>query len=316
MGHKSTIEWTEATWNPITGCTLVSDGCRNCYAAMLAAGRLKNIKSRQGLSKLNAEGVAQFTGEVRFNEEWLLQPSSWHKSRKIFVCAHGDLFHEKAKVLWIDKIFAVMEANPRHTFQVLTKRPDIARDYLTARSVVRKWPLDHVWIGTSVEDQKTADERIPHLMDTPASVRFISAEPLLGPVSFDGIWGYSGSATGDQIDNWPIHWVIVGGETGMKSRPMHPDWARIIRDECLAAEVPFLFKQWGSWETVYDRDVEDPDWRRCPQTRDTDWNKERYLNLAGGCGFHGERVVYCKKTSLRSCGRLLDGKTWDQMPDA
>jgi len=530
MGHKSPIEWTDATWNPITGCTLVSDGCKNCYAAMLAAGRLKNIKSRKGLAKLNADGVAQFTGEVRFNEEWLNQPTSWRKPRMIFVCAHGDLFHESVPDEWIDKIFTEMVMADHHTYQILSKRPARMAAYLNAPDTVArvsalvhharhekrnrasgkrairdrrarsdlensqtswswseegrrvslrgedhalqegqgrvsdkrrlssgdshdrpsedsggrsqaslderqrpdtersydqpqerdqapqqseklgigdvfgaeasrlgcsegqkaqatrqqtsenqiegtgcfgdprdegvgsdgqeyreeirdgaqsdisnlqsqdldahlKWPLDNVWIGTSIEDQKTADERIPHLLDIEAKVRFISAEPLLGPIELSGVsecqdegWDWltghyfdidqdGHGATMSQGVHPSLDWVIVGGETGYRSRPMHPDWARSLRDQCVKAGVPFLFKQWGSWQTVYDRDVEDPDWRNCPDGRGK-WDKGRYLNLAGGCGFHGDRVVYCKKASLRSCGRMLDGKHWDGMPDA
>ena len=199
MADKTSIEWTRgsdgspgATWNPITGCTLVSEGCRHCYAAQLAATRLKNHWSRAGLARLNAAGEAKFTGEVRFNADWLDQPLRWRRPRRIFVCAHGDLFHEAVPDEWIDRVFAVMALAPQHTFQVLTKRPERAAVYLARRDDrdripaldyaalmaatgrydtpavdLRAWPLPNVWLGTSVEDQATADVRIPALVDAP-----------------------------------------------------------------------------------------------------------------------------------------------------
>ncbi|MGR3495391.1 DUF5131 family protein [Citreimonas sp.] len=292
MAETSKIEWTDATWNPITGCTLVSDGCRYCYAAGLAATRLKNHPSRAGLARVNAAGEAKFTGEVRFNAQWLDQPLRWRRPRRIFVCAHGDLFHESVPDEWIDRVFAVMALAPHHTFQVLTKRPERMRAYLAAsrerimdevcdravnddlpvllvmpgmeppehlegrRVELHRWPLRHVWLGTSVEDQAAADLRIPHLLATPAAVRFVSAEPLLGPVDLTAV----AMNTPDEADDpcrenvlrphegWPaLDWVIVGGESGRNARAMHPDWARSLRDQCQAASVAFHFKQWGEW---------------------------------------------------------------------
>lgn len=249
MAETSLIEWTDATWNPITGCTLVSEGCRHCYAARLAATRMKHHPSRAGLARLNAAGEAKFTGEVRLNEQWLDQPIRWRKPRRIFVCAHGDLFHEAVPDEWIDRVFAVMALAQQHTFQVLTKRPERARDYLTTRAnllrISGEWPFAHIWLGTSVEDQATADARIPHLLAIPAAVRFLSAEPLLGPLDliramdragFDPVWS---------IRQCGLDWVIVGGESGRGARPMHPDWARGLRDQCRAAGVAFFLKQMG-----------------------------------------------------------------------
>ena len=205
MSDKTPIEWTDATWNPITGCSLVSPGCTNCYAMRLAGSRLKNHWSRKGLTKPTEAGPV-WNGQVRFNEKWLDQPLRWSKPRRVFVCAHGDLFHEDIPDTWIDRVFAVMARADKHTFQVLTKRPTRMRDYLLGDWQDRnlpQWgkmtwagrragfeemtrrlsgPLPNVWLGVSVEDQKRADERIPVLLDTPAAVRFISAEPLLGPV--------------------------------------------------------------------------------------------------------------------------------------
>ena len=169
MAETSSIEWTDATWNPITGCTIVDAGCTNCYAMDLAATRLKNHPSRVGLTRQSGNRHV-WTGELRLNEEWIDQPLRWTKPRMIFVCAHGDLFHEKVPDEWIDRIFAVMALCPQHTFQVLTKRPERARDYLTGRAwaavlpeeVLARgtaeakrdhWPLPNVWLGTSISDQ-------------------------------------------------------------------------------------------------------------------------------------------------------------------
>ena len=280
--YKTHIEWTDATWSPITGCTPVDEGCRNCYAAELAASRLAHHPSRAGLARRSRAGVAAFTGEVRFNDQWLDQPLRWRKPRMIFVCANGDLFHENVPDEWIDKVFAVMALSPQHTFQVLTKRPDRANTYMrhvnahgktrheiverTATTVFAKagewmtesWPLSNVWLGTSVSDQASADERIPALLDTPAALHFVSAEPLLGPVdlggiltSYGGLYPLTGVRSDDSgpsgFSQGPrVGWVICGGESGKNARQMHPDWARSLRDQCTDAGVPFLFKQWGA----------------------------------------------------------------------
>jgi len=261
MADTTKIEWTDATWNPITGCTLVSGGCRHCYAARLAATRLRHHPSRAGLARINAAGEAKFTGEVRLNEQWLDQPLRWRNPRRIFVCAHGDLFHENVPDEWIDRVFTVMALARRHTFQCLTKRPERARAYLASedredkvRHPRRGWPLPNVWLGASVEDQATADRRIPDLLATPAAVRFLSMEPLLGPVQIDRVREQTGGehvnaltgiTKGFLTDYHGAHldWVIVGGESGPGARPMHPDWARSLRDRCRAAGVAFFLKQ-------------------------------------------------------------------------
>jgi len=269
MAEHSLIEWTDATWNPVTGCSVVSPGCTNCYAMRLAGTRLAHHPSRAGLTRDSKAGPV-WTGEVRLNEAWLTQPLRWRRPRRIFVCAHGDLFHEAVPDAWIDKVFAVMALAPQHVFQVLTKRPERMRDYLSTRAgdwttvwpdanppgslpisrhkqrlamrgagwpdakIRPSFPLPNVWPGTSVERQQEADERIPHLLATPAAVRWVSAEPLLGPL--DGTkWLHR------------LDWVVAGGESGPGSRPMHPDWLRSLRDQCIAAGVPLFFKQWGDW---------------------------------------------------------------------
>lgn len=179
MADHTAIEWTDATWNPVTGCSLVDEGCRNCYAADLAGSRLKHHPSRAGLVRATASGTPKWTGEVRFNEGWLDQPTRWRRPRRIFVCAHGDLFHEAVPEAWIDRVFAVMAACPQHIFQVLTKRPARMAAYFTRRET----PLPNIWAGTSAHDQKSADKRIHQLLHCrTAAVRFVSLEPLIDPV--------------------------------------------------------------------------------------------------------------------------------------
>lgn len=442
MAEHTKIEWTDATWNPITGCSVVSPGCTNCYAMKLAGTRLDRHPSRAGLTKQTKAGPV-WTGEVRFNEQWLTQPLQWKRPRRIFVCAHGDLFHESVPDEWIDKVFAVMALAPQHTFQVLTKRAKRMREYCVSLveseehferfcdalvTNVGDYTVDHlfdttlplpnVWLGISAEDQQRADERIPDLLATPAAVRWVSAEPLLGQIDFSK-WTASPGQVGDyrggqvflddemrmehlqdgehvarpvnlpssnrlpplprsarvipsditaestqpihdlgssaidgeargvgsirsaapikvpfpveqsseianlslvcrnddglretawptnsEIDTlalktapdvrsvkanesadlgkgfavlvernkFPIHgenhnisWVVVGGESGPGARPMHPDWARSIRDQCQAAGVAFNFKQWGG-------------------------------------------------VNKKATGRLLDSRTWDEYP--
>lgn len=283
MADHTHIEWTDATWNPITGCSVVSAGCKHCYAMKLAGTRLAHHPSRAGLTIDTAAGPV-WNGEVRLNEAWLGQPLRWRRPRRIFVCAHGDLFHEAIPDAWIDCVFAVMALAKQHTFQVLTKRaarlhayttnPDtpwrIAQFVTDAGAEVTISPFDdglkglrlpNVWLGISVENQAAADERIPLLLQSPAAVRWLSAEPLLGPINFR--WApYAHQAAGQTYREYLKHagtvnefealrkldWVVVGGESGAGARPMHPVWARSLRDQCAAAGVPFLFKQWGEWQ--------------------------------------------------------------------
>lgn len=266
MAEHSSIEWTDATWNVIVGCSRVSKGCENCYAERLAGGRLKHTESRKGLTRETSHGPV-WTGETRLVEKWLDQPLRWSRPRRIFVCAHGDLFHDSVSNEQIAVVFAVMAAAPRHTFQVLTKRPeravqwfhwfkwlpeddDASAGVFSPRLMNVDWPLPNVWIGTSIEDQKTADERIPYLLEIPAAVRFLSAEPLLGPIDLRD-WFDAGHETGGPAgwvgDPIGIQWIIVGGESGPNARPMKSEWARQIRDDCEEANVPFFFKQWGAY---------------------------------------------------------------------
>jgi protein gp37 len=333
MAENTKIEWTDATWNPITGCSVVSPGCTNCYAMKLAGTRMRNHPSRAGLTQPSKAGPV-WTGEVRFNEQWLDQPLRWRKPRMIFVCAHGDLFHENVPDEWIDMVFAVMALAQQHTFQVLTKRPERMREYIAklaaqspcefagtiARSlavigmhgdVEANGDFPNVWLGTSIEDQATADARIPHLMATPAAVRFVSAEPLIGPVDLtqcphdDALAGYAPDANGDRHK---INWVIVGGESGKNARPMHPDWARSLRDQCGVAGVPFFFKQWGEWHPCQWAD--DGPWYPMPGHAPFNSWEAPVFDQNSHAGWNWRRIGKAR------AGRLLDGREWNQMPEA
>ncbi len=281
MADNSKIEWTEATWNIITGCSVISPGCTNCYAMKLAGTRLRNHPSRQGLTIPSKSGPV-WNGEVRFNKDWLTQPLHWKRPRMIFVCAHGDLFHESVPDEWLDEIFAVMCLAPQHTFQILTKRAKRMREYMislesrpddigmtAARHVnfedipeYDEWPPKHLQLGVSAEDQERADERILHLAETPAAMRWVSVEPLLGEIDLtklalqpegqyrNGLTGECHGFYTDYKNLNSIDWVVVGGESGPHARPMQPDWVRSLRDQCKAARVPFLFKQWGRYNNI------------------------------------------------------------------
>lgn len=314
MSDGTKIEWTDATWNPITGCSVISAGCKHCYAMKLAGTRLQHHPSRAGLTVDTKNGPV-WTGEVRFNEQWLDQPMRWKRPRMVFVCAHADLFHPNVPNEWLPLIFGVMAAAKQHTFQVLTKRPERMREVLndpvffdavacTVRDTygieleADDWPLRNVWVGVSVEDKAAADERIPLLLDTPAAVRWISAEPLLGPVDLNRILvnqerGFHASALHEQHDDCYYHsnaqldWVVVGGESGPNARPMHPDWARSLRDQCAAAGVPFLFKQWGEWG---------PNW----------YNDDAGQKIDGS--------EWMDRMGKKMAGRLLDGVQHDGYP--
>lgn len=349
MADKSSIEWTDATWNPIVGCSIVSPGCTNCYA-MKMAGRIEAMggaKHYAGTTK-KVNGNTIWTGKVAMApEKTLLQPLAWRAPRRIFVNSMGDLFHENGPDEWIDKVFAVMALAPQHTFQVLTKRANRMREYMSrphkpGRSItvldsgavidtpaarIRShsamcdllptvsaralndaaawyderrpsesdgfmpvWPLPNVWLGVSAERQQEADERIPELLATPAAVRFVSAEPLRGPINIvDAMWAGQDPAS-SHLDA-ALDWIIVGGESGPGARPMHPDWARSLRDQCHASGTAFFFKQWGEFAPA----------RTSGPPRPGDIK---------GTGDHPVRV------GKKAAGRLLDGVEHNAMPEA
>lgn len=304
MADKSGIEWTEATWNPIVGCTHVSPGCDNCYAAREASGRLKHLPLYAGLAT-----AGKFTGEVRLVPERLGQPLRWRKPRRVFVNSMSDLFHETVPDEFIAQVFAVMAFAPQHSFQVLTKRHGRLQSLLNNRTWWTKafaracadlnmptartswmwdintgpaYALRNVWLIVSVENQQWAGIRIPALRNTPAAVRGLSCEPLLGPLH--------------DLDLTGISWVICGGESGPGARPMHPDWARGLRDQCVAAGVPFFLKQWGEW--CYSDQMPEDTWTRLDSA----------INL--GQQPHPEP----HRVGKQAAGRELDGRTWDEYP--
>jgi protein gp37 len=408
------IEWTDEVWNPTTGCDRISPGCDNCYAL----GMAKRLKA-MGQAKYQTDGDARTSGPgfgIATHADALTEPLRWKKPRKVFVNSMSDLFHARVPREFIARAFAVMAATPQHTYQILTKRPDRAARILTDlctcgngcvpgthfRSAMEwaatshsptyvpglehgiyhrtGWPLPNVWIGTSVENQKYADLRIPALVETPAAVRFLSCEPLLGPVDLtawmptgrvswrcqspgcrrfssgplqqccpdcgaEGLW--TGSHTGNGRPNeQPIGWVIAGGESGPRARAVHPDWLRSLRDQAVAADVPFFFKQFGEWGPapfivrVCDPKVgwtgteeelavakADSEARGATHVHTGNWIDEdgerRYwLHEIGHkpwslerCGLP-ERHEPIRRWGKKRAGRELDGRTWDQFPQA
>lgn len=319
MGDKSKIEWTEASWNPIVGCSKVSEGCRNCYAIRAANRMNGSVEAYRGLTVMK-NGKPEWTGAVRFIEERLLQPLKWQRPRMIFVNSMSDLFHEDVSNDAIKKIFAVMAAAKQHKFQVLTKRPERMKTFLQSYRIsqVRKygdlsdnngfdadsfitWPLPNIWLGVSVEDQKTADERIPMLLQTPAAIRWISAEPLLGSICLDSIVTGCGqrplhcACSPDCGCGCPkLNWVVAGGESGPNARPSHPDWFRRLRDDCVSYNVPFFFKQWGEWQTF-------------PNEVMTDKMIDRHITL-------WDDKTFARRVGKKNAGRLLDGEEWNEYP--
>jgi len=349
MGETS-IEWTNRTWNPVTGCTKVSPGCKFCYAervfpraysGMCECGdRIEahdhNDPFRPGTPTacLNEDCKCVLYRQRVFTEvlthpDRLDQPLHWRKPQRIFVNSMSDLFHEDVSDEFIDKVFAVMGLAPQHTFQILTKRPERMREYMNGDYLDRAWkqapdlagpdapfidwrdPLwhrmyDNVWLGVSAENQQYADERIPLLLQTPAAVRFVSYEPALGPVLFrrhidvtrSGV--IEGQILVDHISR--LDWIIVGGESGPGARPMHPDWARTVRDQCEEAGVAFFFKQWGEW---FPRDQ----WEGNPNLilpDDEDCVEGPRLRLMGPLAFH--------RVGKKASGALLDGELCREFP--
>lgn len=311
---STSIEWTDETWNPVTGCTRVSEGCRNCY--------MERQVPRQKLDPWT----------VTLHPHRLAYPLKMKKPKKIFVNSLSDLFHEDVPFDFIHHVFGTIRQTPEHIYQILTKRP--AR-MLEVVSLIKSkeamgWAngfYSHVWLGVSVEDQATADERIPLLLQTPAAVRFVSCEPLLGPVDLtdivtkDGHSEYHRDALFCDVppeddEGWNgacLNWVIVGGESGPNARPMHPDWVRSIRDQCHTASVPFFFKQIGEW-ILCDR-----------PTPDQDFNGGAFVqtpNYKAAISVFGEnykyRIVgddYFYRTTKKKAGRQLDGQEYSAFPE-
>lgn len=227
MAENSPIEWTDATWNPVAGCSLASAGCTNCYAMRMAA-RLEamGVDKYAGLTRKSG-GRAKWTGRIRCDDATLDVPHSWRKPRRVFVNSMSDLFHDDVPAEFILKVWSVMKATPRHDYQLLTKRPERMRHLLSQPEFD---VLANVWLGTSVESQEVA-HRVDALRETPAAIRFISFEPLIGPI--------------ENADLTGIAWAIVGGESGPQARPMDEAWVLHIKQLCRAYGAAFFFKQWG-----------------------------------------------------------------------
>lgn len=302
----SKIEWTEATWNPVTGCTPISEGCEHCYAKRMAT----RLRGRSGYPE-------DEPFKVTAHPERLKDPLGWRKPKKIFVCSMGDLFHEDVPVDWIDSVIGVIAKCEQHRFMLLSKRtkrmkiyflglrdePEQAIRFLSdgpgrikyglhkyALTLRRGEHLRNVWLGVTAENQRRADERIPVLLEIPAARRFVSIEPMLGPVDLRRAFGTEGPRQTyiEQLD-----WVICGGETGPGARPLHPDWVRSLRDQCQAAGVPFFFKSWGEFQTNYDEMLR----------QSIDYKPH---------SFNGLTFVRCGK---KQAGRILDGRTWNEEPE-
>lgn len=352
---KTKIEWATDTWNPTTGCDKVSPGCDNCYAL----GMAKRLKA-MGSADYQTDGDPRTSGPgfgLSTHEHRLDQPLRWTKPRRIFVNSMSDLFHKDVPDEFLAKVFAVMAMAPNHTFQILTKRHSRMRSLLTSDQFWRSvgdhgrgialervagrypstgpipltpdssaqghWecvrPLPNVWLGVSVENQQWADIRIPALLDTPAAVRFLSCEPLLG--SIDLVPPLESWVGDDEVQiNRHLHWVIAGGESGRNARPMHPAWARSLRDQCQAAAVPFLFKQRGEWTWNEAANF------RMPTKPLTDrvavmhaggmtalTKRNPFDPFAVGHPFWATRI---ERVGKKAAGRELDGRTWDEYPAA
>ena len=376
MGDNTGIEWTDATWNPVTGCTKVSPGCDNCYAETLAE-RFRGVPGHH----------YQNGFDLQLRPELLDRPLRWRRSRRIFVNSMSDLFHADVPDEYIAKVFAVMALAHQHTFQLLTKRHGRMRSLLNGdfRSQVAEemteliaagkkidgppivldrtdphsdavrapgnvwgpavWPLPNVWLGVSVEDQQWADIRIPALLGTPAAVRFLSMEPLLGPVdlsrlldperdcacSVPAMEGAGQHAAKCPCVTQPeIDWVIVGGESGHGARPMHPNWVRDLRNQCTRASVPFLFKQWGEWQDGsaehYGQKGEDhiivfdgrhepakDHWAIDPKTG---WHTSELIRARARNERGTQESTFISRVGKKAAGRELDGRTWDEFPEA
>lgn len=362
MADNTRIEWTDSTWNPIVGCSRASEGCQHCYAERMAH-RLGSNPTMQGRYAGLTDARGAWTGEARFIREALEQPFHWKRPRRIFVGSMTDLFHDSVPDEWIYSVLAVVALNPRHTFMVLTKRAARMRHFMaTNQKSLRKriedtamehfgeeawafaansmigalkpalnvgWPMRNLWLGVTAENQARADERIPLLLETPAAVRFVSIEPMLGPVDLERY-----IEVGLMKGKYPkykllptLGWVIAGGETGPGARPMHPDWARSLRDQCAAAGVPFFFKSWGEWRPASTRqeaaDIQGKHWtfaRRDPE--------DKRPNM-GGCYHVPDQLAACvgkpetygwqwptAKVGKAKAGHLIDGREHLEFPEA
>lgn len=336
MSDRTKIEWADATWNVVLGCDRVSSGCQSCYAIGNARIRESNPNPKvagpyTGLVERRGDRL-DWTGRVNLVPDRLQLPLRWQKPRKIFVTAQSDLAHAAVQTEFIAQVFAVMAVAQRHVFQLLTKRPARMRSLLSNPDFVDQvrrhaatldadwdgdsvdWPLPNVWLGVSAEDDRWGRVRIPILMATKAAIRFVSAEPLLGPITLCRCDSASGQHPAPTNPQCPLHgvvrldWVIAGGESGRNARPMHPQWARDLRDQCRAHDVAFLFKQWGEWAPSAGADG---DQLVTADTGDsTPWSPAAVRESPVD-----RNAAVMRRVGKRAAGRMLDGHVWDQYPD-
>lgn len=299
MSVNSKIEWLKgsngihgATLNPFVGCSKISEACTNCYAEKMA-WRLKNMGIPAYQNVVTDNG---WTGKLATNRSQLGKLQRWKKPRRVFMCSMSDIFHEKADSRWIDDILDSCIASPQHTYIFLTKRPqNIEKIFPVCTGKQLDFLATKAWIGVTVENQQRADERIPILLQIPAAVRFVSIEPYLEyidlenidygapyPLKMAALSGYFANHNHMKLD-----WVICGGETGPRARPMHPDWVRSLRDQCVESGTPFFFKSWGEWGL-------------------------NWLNDDEGNKIEGSEFI--DHMGKKNAGRILDGQTWDQFP--
>jgi protein gp37 len=309
MSDGTKISWTDATWSPVTGCTKTSEGCLRCYIDRTPPFRMAH-------RKFDGPGIGATTG-VKLHSERLHIPLKWRTPRMIFVCSLADLFQDEVPDQFIADVFAVISIGTQHIFQVLTKRHARLRSLLNsphfwalvdgARQARGHDPLpgdaphvlENAWIGVSTENQKWADIRIPALLQTPAAVRWISAEPLLGPIDLTSWTTWTDGSLRCPKPEFGIaalNWVVCGGESGPNARPMSPEWARSLRDQCVSADVAYHFKQWGEWSP------------------DTTFN----LGEGNGRRLHYRRTFVdgtaLDRVGKKAAGRLLDGREWSEFP--
>lgn len=320
---KTNIEWATHSWNPIVGCSKTSPGCDNCYAEKMAK-RLAAMGHDKYKNVIDGNGC--WNGNIEIDNT-AIETYAPPKGSKIFVCSMGDLFHENVSFERIDKVLKKIFDHPEYTFILLTKRSKRMMEYFFKNEVP-----NNAWIGITICNQKEAEENIPRFLLINAKVKFISVEPMLGPVDLTQIpngtdwtvtWNvltgipydhdYDEEQPENRIDG--INWVICGGESGSNARPMHPQWVRSLRDQCKLYNVPFLFKQWGCWSCFSENAHDDIDeimaWKNKCKLH---VKKSRYLNLNGGHGFHGEKVCFMVKQGKKRTGRLLDGVVHDEYP--
>jgi protein gp37 len=350
VSDNTAIEWADRTWNPLLGCERVSPGCTSCYAINTATIRAGNPHPKvaaafAGLTE-RRDGRLDWTGRINLLPERMNQPLHWRKPQKVFVNSQSDLFHKDVPEEFIAEVFAIMARTPQHTYQLLTKRhgrmrsllnkpefAELVQDLTDSTGLASVWPVPNLWLGVSVEDQKHADLRIPALLATPAAVRWLSCEPLLGPIDL-GIGDPHRGHESDDVHGHPhprvcltcstedsdveyfrrepggygIRWIVCGGESGRSARPMHPDWARSLRDQCVDAGVPYFFKQWGNWRPTGEFDWK-PDGRCQVVNPDGTLAGKPYANAGSMVG-----KTAMTRGSKHEAGRELDGRTWDEYP--